>query len=188
MFQRVTLRWRYEDILQVQHCSSSVVEVHLDHWLSLNNSDLNMFVHWFIIWSSFFAPSWSEYCLFFLFRVYCIAPRWLNFSRSVEKSQCYLCQGFADSIDVLLCSIIFLVLESNLIFQRSCLFKSNCWNEIREISVLEKIFWKSSFLLKDLTHVIQKKKYSLLIVLCFENRNWPVVRLKWLFHGSLYPF
>ena len=35
-------------------------------------------------------------------------------------------EDFADSIDVLLCSTIFLVLESNLIFQRSCLFKFNC--------------------------------------------------------------
>jgi len=29
-----------------------------------------------------------------------------------------------------------------------------CWNEIRDV-FLEKIFWKSSFLLKDSTHVIQ---------------------------------
>ena len=171
----------------MQHCSSIAVEVHLDHGLSLNNSDLNMFVHWFIIWSSFFAPSWLEYCLFFLFRVYCITPGGSTFQGVLRRVNVISVKDFADSIDVLLCSIIFLVLESNLIFQRSCLFKSNCWNEIREISVLEKIFWKSSFLLKDLTHVI-KKKYSLLIVLCFENRNWPVVRLKWLFHGSLYPF
>ena len=43
------------------------------------------------------------------------------------------------------CLKIFLILESNLTFQRSCLFKSNCWNEIREMLVFESIFWKSSF-------------------------------------------
>ena len=53
-------------------------------------------------------------------------------------------EDFADSIDVLLCSTIFLVLESNLIFQRSCLFKFNCWNEIRDVSIW-KYFKKSSF-------------------------------------------
>jgi hypothetical protein len=41
---------------------------------------------------------------------------------------------------------------------------------------LEKIFWKSSFLVKDPTHVIQ---CSPLIVLYFENRNRTVVRLIW---------
>ena len=44
------------------------------------------------------------------------------------------------------CLKIFLILESNLTFQRSCLFKYDCWNEIREMlifkSILEiKLYW-----------------------------------------------
>jgi hypothetical protein len=98
--------------------------------------------------------------------LYC--PQMVNFSRSVEKCWCHSCQGFGRCS---CCLTIFLVLESTLIFQRSCQFESNCWNEIKEISVLEKIFWKSSFLVKDPTHTIQ---YSHLIVLYFENRNDPL--------------
>ena len=57
--------------------------------------------------------------------LYC--PQVVNFSRSVEKCWCHSCQGFCKFNR---CSSsfffwqIFLVLESNLIFQRSCLFKS----------------------------------------------------------------
>jgi len=67
----------------------------------------------------------------------------VNFSGSVEKSWCHFYQGFCKFNR---CSYltIFLVLESNLIFQRSCLFKSNCWNEIREMPILKSIFQKSS--------------------------------------------
>jgi hypothetical protein len=50
-----------------------------------------------------------------------------------------------------------------------------------EMSFFEKTFWKSSFfLLSKIQHMLFKI-YSLLIVMYFENRNWPVVRLKWLF-------
>ena len=105
--------------------------------------------------------------------LYCLQV--VNFSRSVEKCWCPSCKGFCKFNRCSSCLTIFLVLESNLIFQRSCLFKSNCWNEIREMSVLEKIFWKSSFLVKDPTHIIQCNP---LIVLYFENRNQPVAKLK----------
>ena len=84
--------------------------------------------------------------------LYC--PRWSTFqgvSRSVDVISM---RDFANSIDVFLVWQIFLVLESNLIFQRSCLFKSY-WNEIKEMSIFEKTFWKSSFLIKDPTHVIR---------------------------------
>jgi hypothetical protein len=67
--------------------------------------------------------------------------------------------------------IIFLVLKSNLIFQRSCLIKSNCWNEIREMSILKSIFGNQACLVKDPTHAIQ---WSPLIVLYFEDRNNPL--------------
>jgi hypothetical protein len=105
--------------------------------------------------------------------LYCLQV--VNFSRSVEKCWCHSCKGFCKFGRCSCCLTIFLVLESTLIFQRSCQFESNCWNEIKEISVLEKIFWKSSFLVKDPTHIIQCNP---LIVLYFENRNQPVARLK----------
>ena len=54
---------------------------------------------------------------------------------------------------------------------------SNYWNEIREMSVLEKILKIKPLWLKT-QHAIQ---CSPLIILYFKNRNWPVVRLKWLF-------
>ena len=84
----------------------------------------------------FIPPRWSEYCLFFLLKVHCIAPRWSTFQGVSRRVDVISIRDFANSVNVL---------ESNLIFQRSCLFKSNCWNEIREMLVLEKIFWKSSF-------------------------------------------
>ena len=59
---------------------------------------------------------------------------------------------------------------------------SNCWNEIREMSVLEsQAFWSKA------QHT-PFKIYSPLIILYFKNRNWLVVRLKWLFHGFLCQF
>ena len=89
---------------------------------------------------SFFAPSWSGYCLLSFLRS-TILP--LGGQR-VEKCWCHFCQGFCK---LNWCSYlkIFIVQESNLILQRSCLFKSNCWNEIRKISVFENYFWSSSF-------------------------------------------
>jgi len=55
--------------------------------------ELSVFIHWFIIWSSFFAPSWSKYCLF-SFLGSAVLPQVVNFSRSVEKCWCHFCQGF----------------------------------------------------------------------------------------------
>ena len=103
-------------------------------------------VHWFIIWPSL-PPSWLKYCLFSLSKIHCIAPR------SVEKNWCHFCQEFANLVDVFLLKI-FLILESNLTFQRSCLFKSDCWNEIREMSIFESIFGNQVLLVKDPTHAI----------------------------------
>jgi len=68
-------RWRYENILQVQRCSSIVVGIVFEqHCLQY---DLNVLVHWLSFFerhcpqltdSSFnhlsLPPSWSEYCLF----------------------------------------------------------------------------------------------------------------------------
>ena len=146
----------------------------LDHGLSMSSVDLNMFVHWFIIWSSFFAPSWFEYCLS-SFSGSIALPSSANFSRSIEKCWCYFCQGFCKFDRCSSCLTIFLVLKTNLIFQSPCLFKSNCWNEIRDVFFF---FWNQVCLVKNPTHVIQ---YSPLIVLYFENINGLVVRLKKLF-------
>ena len=88
--------------------------------------------------------------------LYC--PQVVNVSRSVEKCWCHFCQGFC-KLNWCSCLKIFLFLESNLTFQRSCLFKSNCWNEIGEMSVFEIIifflflfFEIQTSLVKDPTH------------------------------------
>ena len=126
-------------------------------------------IHHLII---FLCPQLIWILFVFLLRIHCIAPR------SVEKNWCHFCQEFANLVDVFLLKI-FLILESNLTFQRSCLFKSDCWNEIREMSIFESIFGNQALLVKDPTHAIQCNP---LIVLYFlEKRNWLVVRLKWLF-------
>jgi hypothetical protein len=145
--------------------------------------DLNVLVRWLsfldtIVFSSLIHHSIIFHCLIADLNTACFptqdplyCPQVINFLRSVEKCWCHSCQGFCKFGRCSCCLTIFLVMESTLIFQRSCQFKSNCWNEIKEISVLEKIFWKSSFLVKDPTHTIQ---YSPLIVLYFENRNDPL--------------
>jgi hypothetical protein len=110
-------------------------------------------LHWFIIWSSLPPPAdLNTVCFPSQSPLYC--PQVVNFSRNVEKCWCHSCQGFYKFAR---CSslTIFLVLESNLIFQRSCLFKSNCWNEIRKMSVFESIFENQVSSVKDPTHAIQ---------------------------------
>jgi hypothetical protein len=146
--------------------------------------DLNVLVHWL----SFF----EQHCLQYTdssFNHLSLPPVDLNtvcfpthdplyclqvsqfFKEYWEELMSFHVKYFADSLDVLHCSTIFLVLESNLIFQRSCLFKSNCWNEIREMSILKSIFGNQACLVKDPTHVIQ---CSPLIALYFEHRNDPL--------------
>jgi hypothetical protein len=119
-------------------------------------------------------------CSFFLFRVHCIAHGCLNFSRSVEKSWCHFCHGFRKLDQCFLFYLtILLVLEWNLIFQRSCLL-SLIVEMKSERYLFWKRFWKSSFFDKKIQHT-SFKIYNPLIVLYFENWNWPVARLKWLF-------
>jgi hypothetical protein len=146
--------------------------------LSLSDAKHNFDGLWRLIIWFFFAPSWSEYYLFSFLGSTVLPPDGQLFKECWEELMSFHVKDFIDSIDVLLRSTIFLVLESNLIFQRSCLFKSSCWNEIREMSILKSVFGNQACLVKVLTHAIQ---CSSLIVLYFENRNWPVVRLKWLF-------
>jgi len=118
----------------------------------------------------FLCPQLIWILFVFLLRVHCIAPRWSTFQGVSRRVDVISTRDFANSVNVL---------ESNLIFQRLCLFKSNCWNEIREMSVFESFFFLNQVSsVKDPTHPIQ---CSPLIVLYFENKKWPVVRLKWLF-------
>jgi hypothetical protein len=161
--------------------------------------DLNMLVYWL----SFFephcpqfidlsfnhlslSPSWSEYCLFFLLRVHYFAPWLLNFSRSIEKCQYNFCQGFCKFGQCSSCLTI-------LFWNQLSYFKDNVYSSLiveikAERCQFWKRFWKSSFFDKKKAQHTLFKIYSPLIFMYFENRNWPVVILKWLFHGSLYPF
>ena len=110
--------------------------------------------------------------------LYC--PQVVNLLRSFKKSWCHFMSRIPQIQWVFFfCLTIFLVLGSNLILQRSCLFKSNCWNEIRKISFFKKVFLKFKLLWSKTQYI--SFKCSPLIVLYFENRNWSDVRLKLLF-------
>ena len=93
----------------------------------------------------------------------------------------------ANSINVLLCLTIFIVLESNLILQRSCLFKSKLlkWNQ-RDVCFWKNFLLKFKLLWSKTQHTIQ---CSPLIVLYLEKQKWPVVRFKmtfsWFFVSTL---
>jgi len=114
--------------------------------LSLTNTKHNFYgFHWFIIWF-FLAPLTDLNTNFFIkafVLVHCIAPNYSTF-QGWSKSVYHFCQGFWKINWCSFCLKIFLVLESTHTFQRSCLFKSNCWNKIKEILFFKTIFWKSS--------------------------------------------
>jgi len=118
-------------------------------------------IHWFIIWSSL-PPNWFKYCFVFLLQgpLYCpqqCREELMSFLSGICKPG--WCSSYLK---------IFFILESNLTFQRSSQFKSNCWNEIREMSIFESIFGNQALLVKDPTHTIQ---CSPLIVLYFEREK-----------------
>ena len=184
--------WKYPSsaALLINCCWSA-----LDHGLSLNNISLAMI--WMLIYQfilkdvflchcqmlnitfrdfddsssdSFFAPSWLECCLFFFQGSTVLPPRWSTFQGVLRNVDVIFVKNFANSIDVLVWKS-FLCLNQISTFQWSCLFKYNCWNEIREMSVFEIIFFSfeiQTSLVKDPTHTNQ---CSPLIVLYFENRN-----------------
>jgi hypothetical protein len=108
--------------------------------------------------------------LVFLLRVHYIAPRWSTFQGVSRRVDVISTRDFANSINIL---------ESNLIFQRSCLFKSNCWNEIREMLVLEKIFWKSSFF--DQRSNTCYSKYAILWLSCILKTEMTYCKIKMTF-------
>ena len=132
-------------------------------WTTCPPVDLNMLIllsitKW-LLWSprmtlmdftnssfnSFFAPSCSEYFFVFLLRVHCIAPKRSTFQGVLRSVDFILVKDFANSIDILLVWQSFLFWNQISYFKDHVYSKSSCWNKIREISVLEKIFWKSSF-------------------------------------------
>ena len=179
--------WKYPSsaALLIHYCWGA-----LGHGLSLNDIAPNMiwrFVHRFILKkvflchcqmlnitlmnfddlssNSFFAPNWSGYCLLSFLRS-TVLPQG-GVSRNVDV---IFVKNFANSIDVLVWKS-FLFWNKISTFQWSCLFKYNCWNEIREISVFEKLFLKFELLWSKTQHTIQ---CSPLIVLYFENRNDPL--------------
>ena len=82
------------------------------------------------------------------------------------------------------CLTIFLVRESTLIFQRSCLFQSLIVEMKSERCQYFLFYFFIFFKFKLHWSKTQHASFntcSPLIILYFENRNWPVERLKWLF-------
>jgi hypothetical protein len=88
-----------------------------------------------IIWF-FLCPQMVWILLFFLLRIHWIALRRSTFQGVSSNVDIILVKDFANSTNVL---------ESNLIFQRPCLFMSNHWNKIKEMSNFESIFGNPSF-------------------------------------------
>jgi hypothetical protein len=99
-------------------------------------------------------------------------------SRSIDIASV---KDFANSIDAFLAWQSFLFGNQLSYFKDHVYLKSNYWNEIREMSFLKKkkVFLKFTYLFKG-QHT-SFNTCSSLIILYFENRNWPVERLKWLF-------
>ena len=103
---------------------------------------------------SFFAPSWSGYCLFSFLRSTVLPPAAQLF-KECRGLQCHFYQRFcilnqcSSVFDNLPCSGINSHISKIMSIQSLV-----CWNEIRDVPFLE-IFWKSSFLIKDPTHVIR---------------------------------
>jgi len=144
----------------------------------LNSIVLSSPIHCLII---FYCPlaDLNTACFSF-FRVHCIAPGCSTFLRSINVT--YV-KDFANSIDTLLAWQSFLFGNQLSYFKDHVYLKSNYWNEIREMSFFLlfflKVFLKFTSLVKG-QHT-SFNTCSSLIILYFENRNWPFKRLKWLF-------
>ena len=168
--------WKYPSsaALLINCCWSA-----LDHGLCLNNIALNMiwgFVHRFILKKvflchcqmlnitlmnfddsssdSFFAPSWSGYYLF-SFLGSTVLPRWSTSQGVLRRVDVISCQGFHKLNE---CSFLFDNLSCSRI--KSHNFKGHVYSTLivemkSEMSLFEKPFWKSSFFIKDPTHVIR---------------------------------
>ena len=91
------------------------------------------------------APSWSEYCLFFLFSVHCIAPQVAQlFKECWEEFVSFLSRILQIQFDV------FLVWQYFLFWNQISYFEGHVYSSLiiemkSERCQFWKIFWKSSF-------------------------------------------
>jgi hypothetical protein len=140
-------------------------------WTTLPQYDLNVFVYWFIIWSSFFAPSWSEYCLFSFSGSTILPPSGHLFKECQE-----MLMSFRSGI-LPIWSILFLFDDLSYSGIKSHISKIMSIQSLvvemksEMLVFLEGISINQASLVKDPTHTIQ---CSHLIVLYFENRNDPL--------------
>jgi len=151
-------RWRYEVVPQVQCCFQLLLEF-TRSWLSLNN----------------IAPDVIWMCSFFLFKVHCIAPRYLKFWRSVEKSWCHFMSKISQTQPM-----FFFLQQSFLFWNQISYFKGHVYSSlIVEMKSERYQFWKRSFENPTFWSKTQHTSFKIgnpFIVLYFENRNWPVAR------------
>ena len=113
----------------------------------------------------------------FLLRVHCIAPRWSTFQGVSRSVDVILVKDFANSIDILL------VWQSFLFWNQISYFNGDVYSSLivemkSERCPFSKRPFENQAFLSKIQHTLFEI-YSPLIVMYFENRNWPVVRLKW---------
>ena len=113
--------------------------------LSLSDAKHNFDELWWLIIRFFLCPQLIWILFAFLLKVHYIAPRWSTFQGVSRNVDVIFVKNFANSNDVLVWKP-FLFWNQISTFQWSCLFKYNCWNEIREISVFENLFLKFELL------------------------------------------
>jgi len=130
-----------------------------------------------IVWF-FLCPQLIRILLVFLLRIHWIASRWSTFQGVSRNVDVILVKDFANSIDVLIWQS-FLFWNQILHFKNHVYSKSSCWNEIREISVLEKIFWKSSFF--DQRSNTCYSKYAILWLSCILKTEMIRCKIKMTF-------
>jgi len=139
-------------------------------------------VHWFIIWSSFIAPSWSEYCLF-SYPGSTVLPQVVNFSRSVEKCWCHSCQGFCEFNRCSSCLTIFLFWNQLSYFKDHVYSKSSLlkWNQ--RCPFLKRPFENQAFFQRSNTRYL---KYTVLWLSCILKTEMTHCKFKMTFFMVLY--
>jgi hypothetical protein len=150
----------------------------LVHWLSFFEHHCLQFTD--SSFNHFSLPhSWSEYCSFFLFRVQCIALSCSTFQGVSKTSMSFLSRISQTQ------SMFFCVRCSSLFWNQLSYFKDHVYSKSsllkrnQRCPFLKRPFENQAFWSK-IQHTLFKI-YSPLIVMYFENRNWPNVGLKWLF-------
>jgi hypothetical protein len=150
----------------------------LVHWLSFFEHHCLQFTD--SSFNHFSLPhSWSEYCSFFLLRVQCIALSCSTFQGVSKTSMSFLSRISQTQ------SMFFCVRCSSLFWNQLSYFKDHVYSKSsllkrnQRCPFLKRPFENQAFWSK-IQHTLFKI-YSPLIVMYFENRNWPNVGLKWLF-------